>query len=101
MALDRSVFVISLTTYSFSDLSLCVVVVVFLQLWFIAALTVCDLDAIKTPDRRRIDVRELDKRHTRMHTNKPEFLERSLHVYFVIEDVTLFSCVTCSPFFAH
>lgn len=34
-----------------------------------------------------------------MHTNKPEFLERSLHVYFVIEDVTLFSCVTCSPFF--
>lgn len=78
--------------------SLCVVVVC-LQLWFIAALTVCDLDAIKTPDRRRIDVRELDKRHTRMHTNKPEFLERSLHVYFVIEDVTLFSCVTCSPFF--
>lgn len=61
MALDRSVFVISLTTYSFSDLSLCVVVVVFLQLWFIAALTVCDLDAIKTPDRRRIDVRELDR----------------------------------------
>lgn len=61
MALDRSVFVISLTTYSFSDLSVCVVVVVFLQLWFIAALTVCDLDAIKTPDRRRIDVRELDR----------------------------------------